>query len=244
MKLGALPIYIIDTETTGLSAPEDTLCEIALIRWFPPNYTGPLQRTEWSSLVNPGRHIPEEASNIHGIKNEHVVGAPTVAEAQATIQRIIPSESLVLAHNMAFDAKFINLTEYHLGCTLRLAQYLWPQAPSYKNENLANWLGIAKPEGRLHRALNDVQLTSKVFYVILKHLVNKIGHVPSAEELISFSSMDAPITAIPFGKYKGVSIKDVPTDYLEYALKKWNDAESALLKALRSELEQRGIRFT
>jgi exodeoxyribonuclease X len=239
MRLGDLPIFIIDTETTGLKASEDTLCEVALIRWLPPNYSGNLKKIEWSSLVNPGRQIQKNASDIHGITDDAVIGAPSVSEVRSTIHRLIPCDSLVLAHNMPFDSQFLQLDNRHLGCTLRLARHVWPQAPSFKNKLLAEWLGIAMPEARLHRALNDAKLTAQIFHKILLSLVDKNGTLPLADELISLSSILSPITTMPFGKYQGAPLNQVPKDYLQYAITKWTDAEPALLQAIKIEIKAR-----
>jgi DNA polymerase III epsilon subunit-like protein len=239
MKLGALPIFILDTETTGLRAPADALCEIALMRWLPPKYVGPIERVEWSSLVNPGRLIPRDATLIHGIRNRDVVGAPSVDEACERVRSLIPPGSLVLAHNMAFDSRFIDLPERYLGCTLRLAKRLWPKAPSHKNANIARWLGIPEPDGPMHRALNDVRVTGQIFYQILRGLRAQTGAVPSAEELISLATGMAKLTSIPFGRYRGTRLSEVPTDYLSYALRTWTDADPTLLDALRNECAHR-----
>lgn len=239
MRLGDLPIFIIDTETTGLKAGEDALCEVALIRWLPPNYSGNLQKIEWSSLVNPGRLIPKDAIDIHGITNDAVIGAPSFSEIRSILHRMIPCESLVLAHNMPFDSQFLQLDNRHLGCTLRLARHIWPQAPSFKNKLLAEWLGIAIPEARLHRALNDAKLTAQIFHKILRSWVDKKGTLPLADELISLSSILSPITTMPFGKYQGVPLNEVPKDYLQYAVTTWTDAEPTLLQAIKTAIKAR-----
>ncbi len=48
-----------------------------------------------------------------------------------------------------------------------------------------------------------------------------------------------PIIAMPFGRYKGCSIKDLPRDYLNWMLENV-ELRGSLLKALEAEYERRG----
>lgn len=45
-------------------------------------------------------------------------------------------------------------------------------------------------------------------------------------------------TKMPWGKYKGIFIKDIPDDYLKWAVQNWNDrgiAEMFKIELLRRE---------
>ncbi len=44
-------------------------------------------------------------------------------------------------------------------------------------------------------------------------------------------------TKIPVGKYKGVYLKDVPSDYLHWAVSNWSDRN--ITSAIRIELHRR-----
>ena len=46
-------IVSIDIETTGLSEDRDAIIEIGAVK-----FKGHRMEAEWSSLINPGRHIP------------------------------------------------------------------------------------------------------------------------------------------------------------------------------------------
>ena len=69
-----LPIVAIDTETTGRDPATDRVVEVACVRWERGEIT---LRKSW--LVNPGRAIPQEAFDVHGISDEAVKDAPTFA---------------------------------------------------------------------------------------------------------------------------------------------------------------------
>lgn len=69
------PLVIFDLETTGLVPGEDRTVEIAYQKILPSgDVIAAVQR------INPGRPIPEDATAVHGIRNEDVAGAPTFAK--------------------------------------------------------------------------------------------------------------------------------------------------------------------
>lgn len=72
-EIDTVPTVWLDTETTGTNAAVDGVVQFGAAR-FPPGQP-PSVRT-W--LVNPGRPIPKEASEIHGITDAMVAGAPTL----------------------------------------------------------------------------------------------------------------------------------------------------------------------
>lgn len=236
MRLGDTSIYVVDTETTGLDAEFCAICEVALVRWLPPKYTGPA-RFEWSTLVNPGISIPSDATVVHGIRDADVADAPSISEAEATMRRFIPRGALVLSHKKAFDSAFLSLEGRLWGCTYRLSQRLWPDAPSFKNVDLARWVGVKVDSCNAHRALVDAKITAALFHQILRALIDRNGSLPHVEELVKWS--ESPYTHMPFSKYRGKRIAAVPTDYLEYASRKWQDAEPELRTAIQNELRRR-----
>ena len=60
--------YILfDLETTGLSTENDQVVEISALK-----ITGGEITDEFSTLVNPGIHIPYQASSINGITDDMV----------------------------------------------------------------------------------------------------------------------------------------------------------------------------
>ncbi len=69
-----LPTAVIDFETTGLP-PNGRACQVGIARFERGACVASLQ---W--YINPGCPIPEEATEIHGITDEHVDGAPSVYE--------------------------------------------------------------------------------------------------------------------------------------------------------------------
>lgn len=68
------PLVIFDLETTGLTPGDDRTVEIAYQKIMPDGTV-----TARTQRLNPGRPIPEDATAVHGIRDEDVRGEPTFA---------------------------------------------------------------------------------------------------------------------------------------------------------------------
>jgi DNA polymerase-3 subunit epsilon len=65
------PLVFFDLETTGVSITQDRIVQIGAVKLNPDG-----TQEEKNVLVNPTIPIPEEASEVHGIKDEDVKNAP------------------------------------------------------------------------------------------------------------------------------------------------------------------------
>ena len=81
MKLNlSKPLVIFDLETTGVSITHDRIVEISYII-VEPNGN---EHSE-TLRINPGIHIPEEASKVHGIYDDDVKDCPTFKDVAQTL---------------------------------------------------------------------------------------------------------------------------------------------------------------
>lgn len=71
MKLDR-PLVFLKVATTGLDVDSDRIVQIAAVKVQPDG-----SREERSRLLNPGVAIPPEATAVHGITDDDVVGQPT-----------------------------------------------------------------------------------------------------------------------------------------------------------------------
>lgn len=96
-----LPIALVDVETTGRDASVDRVVEIgvAIARGG-----AIVERRNW--LLNPGRPIPAEATEVHKITDEDVKDAPAFAAVAAEILALL-SGCVLGAYNAAFDRAFL-----------------------------------------------------------------------------------------------------------------------------------------
>jgi DNA polymerase-3 subunit epsilon len=85
------PIVFFDLETTGTDPLRDRILEICLLRVNPLPTAIEAPRT-WR--VDPDMRIPNEVSEIHGIKNEHVDGAPKFADIAAEVVKALDGADL------------------------------------------------------------------------------------------------------------------------------------------------------
>ncbi len=147
---------VIDLETTGFSAREDRVVEMACVLVEDARIT----RT-WSTLVNPERPIPAHATRVHGIRDADVAAAPVFRIAQRYL-RWMCERSTVVAHNARFDLSFLpELAPLPSLCTIALARRCFPDAPNFKCQTLREYLEIAI-DVPAHRALGDALVTAHI----------------------------------------------------------------------------------
>lgn len=94
-----LPVLALDVETTGLDPVDGGVCQIGLARFEAGKCVGTM-----SSIIDPACEIPESATQVHGITDEMVRGAPLLSDwfQVPDVQRFV-SDCQPLAHNASFD---------------------------------------------------------------------------------------------------------------------------------------------
>ena len=169
-------IIAIDIETTGLDAERDAIIEIGVVR-----FNGHRVEDEFSTLINPGRHIPEFITNLTGIEDVMVRQAPRLSEIVKELESFV-GDLPVVGHNVRFDAGFLQragLLQFNeIIDTYELAAVLMPSASRYNLGSLGQQLGIPLPA--THRALDDARVTHAV-YVRLFDLAKELPPETLAE---------------------------------------------------------------
>lgn len=164
--LAALAYTVFDTETTGLDPTGgDEIIQIGAVRIV----NGKLLRQEcFDQLVDPRRGIPPSSVAIHGIAPAMVKGQPDIATVLPTFHAYA-RDSVLVAHNAAFDMRFFQLKEAVTGVifqqpvldTLLLSAVIHPLQANHHLEGIADMLHI--PVRNRHTALGDALLTAEVF---------------------------------------------------------------------------------
>ncbi len=158
---------ILDIETTGGKYNEEGITEIAIYR-----FDGHKVVDQFSSLINPERHIQPFVVNLTGINSEMLRNAPKFYEVAKRIIEIT-SDAILVAHNAQFDNRILSTEFDRLGytfekdtlCTVELAKKLIPELPSYSLGKLVRSLGI--PLSDRHRAQGDAKATLSLFKLLL-----------------------------------------------------------------------------
>ncbi len=167
------PDYVVfDLETTGISRVYDEVVEISAVK-----VRGGKVVDEFSTLVNPGRHIPAGASQVNGITDQMVAHAPRFAKVLQEFLDFTEGYPLV-GHNIAsFDMKFIcRDAEKYYGSlpsndyvdTLPLARKHLPNLSHHKLTDLASYYGLTTDGA--HRALNDCRMNQQVYECMVKEM--------------------------------------------------------------------------
>jgi DNA polymerase-3 subunit epsilon/ATP-dependent DNA helicase DinG len=152
-------IVSIDIETTGLSEERDAIIEIGAVK-----FKGHRVEAEWTSLINPGKHIPDFISGLTGITDAEVRNAPKFRDIIQDLEAFV-GDAPVIGHNVRFDLGFLQkggILKYNeVIDTYELAAVLMPTASRYNLGALGKQLGILLPA--THRAMDDARVTMAAF---------------------------------------------------------------------------------
>lgn len=94
----ANPIVFFDLETTGVNIAKDRIVEVSVLKVYPNG-----KEEQRTFRVNPDMHIPEEASNVHGIYDEDVKDCPLFKNIAKELARYIEGCDLGGYNSNRFD---------------------------------------------------------------------------------------------------------------------------------------------
>jgi exodeoxyribonuclease X len=202
----------LDTETTGIVDPVPV--EVAWIE-----IDGVLgAHATFVENFNPGKPISFGAMSVHHIVEADVADEPPFSEFS------LPDDcEYIIGHNIDFDWTAIGKPNVKRICTLALSRMLWPEADSHNLSALVYFLTdptehYAVREELIEHAHSAYGDCRTIHSSLLVPIIKKLGMTfPIDWELLWNHSEDARIpTTMPWGKHKGMAIKDVPSDYLRW----------------------------
>jgi DNA polymerase III subunit epsilon len=190
---GAPPpeFVVVDVETTGLKARQHRIIEVALVR-----YSAHSDPFIWSSLVNPGRRIPDYIRKLTGIDDSMVLNAPEFRSLGPTVQEII-GDLPIVGHNVDFDISFLNAELARSGLprlvnvaldTMPLADELIPGIRRLSLRDVARELGVTRTSE--HRALADAEITLTIYHSLVKIAAER--GIETLEQLLDITSRKRP----------------------------------------------------
>lgn len=219
---------ILDTETTGTKDPG--LLQSA---WLEVDHMGepiggsniPVER-----MWNPGKPIEYGAMATH-----HIVAEDICDEELASEFKIPGWATHVIGHNVDFDIQVANgcgpQPQVKAICTLALARRMWPDTDSHRLGALVYMLEGPSARAMLknaHDAGEDVLFCQRVLQAVCQ------ARRPADLDALWRMSEEARVpTVMPFGKHKGVPIRQLPGDYRAWLLRQ-QDIDPYLIRALRA----------
>jgi DNA polymerase-3 subunit alpha (Gram-positive type) len=174
-------IVVFDIETTGLSSLKDTITEIGAVVM-----KNGREIDRFQTFADPGMRIPPSITQLTGITDADVRGAPS-QEAAVRAFLEFAGGRVLCAHNASFDIGFI----YEAACrynlpfkpryldTLAIARALLPELKSHKLNVVADQLSL--PDFKHHRASDDAVTAGlvlmKFFEKLLKNGVDDLSQI-------------------------------------------------------------------
>jgi DNA polymerase-3 subunit epsilon len=174
-KLTDLTYSVFDTETTGLEPSNgDEIIQLGAVRIVNNRL---LRQEVFDQLVDPVIPVKPEGIPIHGITDAMLNGQPRLDLVLPAFHEFC-AETVLVAHNAAFDMRFLQMKEQSLGVrftqpvldTLLLSAVIHPNQESHRLESIADRLGI-RVMGR-HTALGDAYVTGEVFLKMIPLLAD------------------------------------------------------------------------
>jgi DNA polymerase-3 subunit epsilon len=168
--LKKLRYVVFDTETTGLRPSEgDELIAIGAVHIVNGRI---LTGETFERLINPGRPIPASSVRIHGITDDMVRDKPPARIVLPQFKNFV-SDSVLVAWNVAFDMRFLELKQDEAGVrfnnpvldALLLSIYVSNDTTNNSLLATAERLGVVAT-GR-HTALGDAMATAAIWIKLL-----------------------------------------------------------------------------
>jgi len=159
-----------DIETTGLSPKEDRITEIGAVK-----IENGVVTQVFNTFADPQRPIPPKITQLTGITDDMVRGAPSQAEAVKAFLDFAGDLTLIAHNAHGFDIRFIRVAAQVAGVpfnnpyidTLPLAQAMY-KLRNYKLDTVANHLEL--PPFNHHRASDDAKILAEIFIRMIEEL--------------------------------------------------------------------------
>ena len=168
---------------------------------------------------------------IHHILPQDLQGKVNFRQFQLPQQTVY-----LIGHNIDYDIQAIarcgqDVRHIKAICTLALARDLWPHLDSHSLSTLSYFISedYAATREQLrnaHNAKTDILLTARLLQKIIEHY-----QIHDIEQLYQQSQRARRPRFMPFGKYRGTALTELPLDYAQWLLRQ-NDLDAYLREAL------------
>jgi exodeoxyribonuclease X len=208
-------LIVLDIETSDLDPAKGA--EVVELAWIKLSNFGDDQggwgkvQTHESYIQYSGSMSPH-AQAIHHIPAERLTREQGAIPKSQAIEHLLQhsTDSVMIAHNSAFDSQFFPEIKRPWICTLRSAKHIWPNAPGYSNQVLRYWLKVNPEVGNRypHQAYYDVATTTEILLKMLEKY--------TPDQLLHLTRSPIQLNKIGFGKHRGMPFDQIPQDYLRW----------------------------
>lgn len=160
-----------DLETTGLSPKAERITEIGAVRIHGGEIT-----ERFNTFVDPEKPIPQKITELTGITDEMVRGAPKEEEAVRAFFQFCGENAILVAHNADFDTSFLRAAcgrhemafPYVYIDTVAMCRAMLRDIRNCKLDTVAKYLKL-KPFNH-HRASDDAAVLGEIFLNLVQRL--------------------------------------------------------------------------
>ena len=215
------PLVFFDLETTGTNINSDRIVEICYLKVYPNG-----NEESKTMRINPGMHIPEAASAVHGIYDADVADCPTFKEVARSVANDIEGCDLAGFNSNRFDIPLLaeEFLRAEVDIDLSRRKFVDVQVIFHKMEqrtlSAAYKFYCGKDLEDAHTAEADTRATYEVLMAQLDRYpedlqndVNFLSDFSSFNKNVDFAGRmvydDKGVEVFYFGKYKGMSVAEV-----------------------------------
>lgn len=215
------PIVFFDLETTGVNAVSDRIVEISYIKVYPNG-----NEESKTMRINPGMHIPEASSKVHGIYDADVADCPHFADVAQDVASVFKGSDVAGFNSNHFDVPMLAEEMLRAGVELDFSQLHFVDVQNIYHKLEQRTLSAAymfycgKNLDNAHSALADTRATYEVLQAqldkypdILKNDVAFLSEFSRRSNNVDLAGKmvydEKGIEVFNFGKYKGKPVIDV-----------------------------------
>ena len=186
---------------------------------------------EWMSYFNSGRPISPFVTKIHGITDADVAGLESF-----NLDKFELSDYLI-GHNVRFDWGVIGRPKVKLICTVRLARAAFPEWHRYSQSKCIEQLIGQEQAAEMTAAAHDALGDARMCYLLYKACCERLNFDPTDFEIAhKISNLAKPVKKMPFGKYKGQNIDQIPMSYVKWMMGNIPNLTPSLYSALQQRI--------
>ena len=214
------PIIFFELETTGVDPAKDRIVEISMVKVMPDG-----EEIVKTRKINPGMHIPEESTAIHGITDADVADAPSFAQVAKSLAQFVQGCDFGGFNSNRFDLPLLVEEFMRAGVEVdfKRRKFIDVQNIFHKKEQrtlvAAYKFYCDKDLTEAHSAEADTRATYEVLkaqldrYPDLENDIDALADYSARGETVDYAGRivynDKGEEVFSFGKYKGRRVEEI-----------------------------------